>query len=169
LRWPCPEQATQLPQLKKNTAQNEQEFNTMINLGDWPDGTDMSPSDNPNSPFYVDKDRDREELERLAEVSKHNELIRLAKALIEGEANTVEMFLESISEADERRIKMMMTSLGQWILALEAENYGNANEYMQYTARNLKVMFLDYWWDNEEMQSAYEADAIRWYDRGVED
>ena len=134
----------------------------------YPDGTDTSPSDNPNSPFYVDRDRDREELERLAEVSKHNELIRLAKALIEGEASTVEMFLESISEADERRIKMMMTSLGQWILANETKEPSKASHNMQYVARNVHSVFLDYWWANKEMEAAYEADAIRWYDNGEE-
>ena len=78
-------------------------------------------------------------------------------------------FLESISEAKDERILKLMKSLGHWILAHETENYWSAHSYMEYTARNLKAMFQEYWWHNDEMEAAYEADAIRWYDSGAED
>jgi len=138
----------------------------MINLGDWPDGTDTSPSNNPNSPFYVEPERDDDELERLKEVSRQRELTRLAKNLIEGDVEAFDNFLESIAEAKDERILKLMKSLGHWLLA---EDSAKAQQAMQCVAWNVQHAFLDYWWHNDEMEAAYEADAVRWYDSGVED
>ena len=135
----------------------------------YPDDIDTSPSDDPRSPFYVEPERDDDELERLKEVSRQRELIRLANNLIEGDVEAFDNFLESISEAKDERILKLMTALGNWILAIDAKEPSKAYHNMQYVARNVREMFLDYWWDNDEMEAAYEADSIRWYDSGVED
>lgn len=140
----------------------------MINLGDYPDGTDTSPSDDPRSPFYVEPERDDDELERLEKISRHRELIRLANNLIEGDKETFENFIESIAEAKDERTLKLMASLGRWILAIDDRDPSQAYNYMQHVAHTVHDMFIDYWWDNDAMQAAYEADAIRWYDNGIE-